>query len=481
MATVAELNPVSVWKNFAAISAIPRGSRNEDRIKSFILGHAKKCGCATRQDSYGNIVAYVPANGRTGIPVVLQSHFDMVCEKNMDVTHDFAVDPLVLRVVGSTVKATGTTLGADNGMGVAIMLALMEEATAFIHPALELLFTSNEEIGLLGAAALDPSLISGARLINLDTEDFGEIYIGCAGGVDSGIMMPIERAHREDLVALSVVVRGLKGGHSGCDINTGRRNAIKLCSALLGRIADVCPLLLGDIKGGNQRNAIPREAMATIGVAKAAQPRVFEVVETALQQWRDEFGLAEPNLTLSVEITAKHDGYFLSQASSSAVLTLIAALPQGVLSYNQELKDLVETSTNVGVISTLADAVKIGMLNRSAVKSAITDTARIVRTVATGLGANVEETGLYPGWKPRASSPFLGLAKSVFAEIFSFEPTVKIVHAGLECGVLSEKFPNMDIISLGPTIRFPHSPDEEVEIATVGETYNYVKRLLAAC
>ena len=473
MTFVAELEPRQVWQHFDEILKIPRGSKNEQAMREYVIEVAQKHGLSYKQDQTGNVVVAKPAaNGREGRPVVvLQSHLDMVNEKNSDVQHDFDKDPLQPRLEGEYLKATGTTLGSDNGIGVAAALALMESANVK-HGPLEFLFTVDEETGLTGASGLAEDVLAGRLLINLDTEEEGALYVGCAGGGGSEIFLPLkETAAPKNHVALQLKLAGLRGGHSGVDIHLQRGNANKLLARALYRVAQggKIKFKLAEFFGGNKHNAIPREAFAVVHVPRKKQEDFAQALQQQIAAIQAEYRTAEPGLTLSISPAKAKKSW--SGKTTASVLALLQALPHGVLMMSNDIPGLVETSNNLAIVERKKKKLRLHSSTRSSVSSALQGVKDQVRAIAEGFGAQVEEVEGYPGWKPDLESRALAAAKHVHKELFHVEPEIKAIHAGLECGIIGEKYPGMDMVSMGPQIEFPHSPDERVKIKTVGNFY----------
>jgi len=473
------LEPRLVWQHFDAIRQVPRPSKHEEKIRAHVRAWAEARGFSVKEDAAGNIVVKVPATpGHENAPtVVLQGHLDMVAEKNADVSFDFFNDPIQVRIVGDYVYATGTTLGADNGIGVAAAMAVAEDPEA-VHGPLELLFTVDEETGLTGAMKLDPTLLSGRTLLNLDTEEDGAFYIGCAGGADAHAVFtvalePLPPGH----AALAVRVRGLRGGHSGVDIHENRGNALKFLARLLAAGRKVSPeLRIASIGGGSKHNAIPREADAVITVPASQLEAVKQAIFEMAGVLREEFGEVDPGQKVEVEETTTAQVF--AAADGNRLLDALLACPHGVLAMSRAVPGLVETSNNLAVVTTEGNQVKVVTSSRSSVMPSLRATLQQVEACFRLAGAAVEVHDGYPGWKPNPNSKVLQLAKEVFRREFGRDPEVKAIHAGLECGLIGEKFPGMDMLSLGPQIESPHSPDERVKISTVASFYRLLKAIL---
>ncbi len=460
--------PEALWSYFEEISGIPRASKNERRVLDYLLKFARKRSIEHRNDSRGNIVMVRSAAGgfEDSPVVVLQSHVDMVCEKNASSDHDFDRDPIVLKREGEWIGADGTSLGADNGIGVAAMLAILADSSLKLGP-MEFLFTVEEEVGLNGAMDLDTGMISGKRLINLDTEEVGTLYIGCSGGRDSDIYLPM---HADDtdgvLDFLRLGVTGLKGGHSGAEIHLGRANAIKLLARVLSSLKDSFPLRIVSVEGGDKDNAIPREAAAIIAVETNARDDVEKLFETFTESLVDEFRQLEPELRFSLEEQSEGLTVFNTSSSSNLIDTLMV-IPHGVLAMSAVMENLVETSSNLSSIRTESGAVHIHASHRSSVESALAWNCELHRSIARLSGARIEQDQGYPGWNPDPSSKLLEHAREAVQQVLGRPAAVRAIHAGLECGVIKDRFEGMDVISLGPTIRGAHSPDERVHIGSV--------------
>jgi dipeptidase D len=445
---------------------------------------AKGHGYEVVRDRVGNLVIKVPATpGHEGAPtVILQGHMDMVCEKNSDVEHDFMKDPIQVTVEGDWVTAVGTTLGADNGVGVAAGMAIAEDPDA-VHGPLELLLTVDEETGLTGAMQLDGSLLAGRTMLNLDTEEDGSVYIGCAGGADSVAEFPLAR--RKALlgsIPVQVAIKGLRGGHSGIDIDQNRGNAVKLAArVLLTAIGDGIELDLVSLDGGSKHNAIPREAFAVCRVPENSFANLEKVAQRCLGDFQKEFGAVEPNLELTLtKLDDSEDRQRpLNSHARDRLLYAIDGIPHGVLAMSREVPGLVETSNNLAVVKTEDASAVVTTSHRSSVMPALFRVQEQIRSICVLGGATVEVHDAYPGWKPNPDSPIVKRTVGVFERLFGKTPEVKAVHAGLECGLLLEKVPDLDVVSIGPELRHPHSPDEKVQISSVQRFYEVIKGVLA--
>ena len=464
MGFVAELEPKELWRHFDKILTIPRGSGNEQAIRNYVIALADAEGLEHAVDAVGNVVVRKAATSG-GATVILQSHLDMVNEKNSDVKHDFDRDPIEPRRDGEYLYATGTTLGADNGLGVAAMLALLQSKT-LKHPPLELLFTIDEETGLTGAAELDPALLSGGQLINLDSEEEFTVTVGCSGGAGNTIRLPLEfEATNTGDHALDIALGGMQGGHSGLDIHLQRGNAIKLLARILGAVPADLAFRLATFEGGNKHNAIPREARAVM-VVSGNDAGVRAAIASELAAVKAEYAAADSGIQLEIR-EAQNVARTLTPQATRKVLHLIEALPHGVLAMSADIPGLVETSNNVAIANVEQEQLVVTTSARSAVNTALRAVQRRIVAIAELAGAQAETKPGYPGWKPDLGSKLLAVVKDVHASTHGSEPEVVALHAGLECGVIGEKVPGMDMISFGPQIEHPHSPNERVLIASV--------------
>jgi dipeptidase D len=475
------LTPPQVWKYFAEVSAIPRGSKNEAAIAKYVLQTAKRLGLSAKQDKAGSVVVRKPASpGRERTPsVCLQGHLDMVCEKTPDSTHDFLKDPLDLKRVDGFLMANGTTLGADNGIAVAASLAIMEDRT-LTHGPLEFLFTVDEETGLTGAKRLEPGFVTSRTLLNLDSEEEGELYVGCAGGRDTEGRWPVKfEPAPKGSAPWSIKISGLRGGHSGLEIDKNRGNAVKILTRLL-IVAAECGARVSTLQGGNKRNAIARDAEAVVCVPTSKAAKMKAAVLKLSAAIAAEMSSVEPGFAVSVR--AAHSvtrPKVLPLALQTKILLTVAGLPHGAMKMSSDIPGLVETSTNVAVVSTDKNSVSVVTSQRSSVESEIREIAQTVSAVFTLGGARVRTSDGYPGWKPNLDSPILKLAQETYRKMFGAEPAVKAVHAGLECGIIGEKYPGMDMVSFGPTMTGVHSPDEKLDVASVPKFYDFVLGILA--
>jgi dipeptidase D len=473
------LKPAGLWERFYEISQVPRPSKKEEKILEYLKELCTKLNLEYKQDKTGNMLISIPAvEGYENAPVVvLQAHVDMVCEKNNTSNHDFENDPIKLVRTNGWLKADGTTLGSDNGIGVAAALAVATDKE-IIHGPVEILLTVDEETGLTGANNLEPGFVTGKMLFNLDSEEDGAFYVGCAGGIDTVGKFKIEtESIPSETESFKLSVTGLKGGHSGLDIHTGRGNAIKLLARSLKLLSNF-NTSVSSIEGGNLRNAIPREASAVIHFNEKDKNEVERIIRAFEADAQNEFKTSEGNVTITLtKNDSEVDNYFKKDFFNRLVNTLLA-LPAGVISMSQDIPDLVETSTNLATIKIDNGYLKVGTSQRSSVESAKKYIAESVSAVFNLSGAEVERGDGYPGWKPDLNSDILKISKESFKELFGTEPMIKAIHAGLECGILGGKYPGLEMISFGPTIEGAHSPDEKIKIETVERFYSLLKAVL---
>lgn len=473
------LQPNAVWKHFYSLTQIPRPSKHEKEVVDFVVKFAKEKGLEVIIDKVGNVIIRKSATpgmeNRMGI--ILQGHLDMVPQKNSDKVHNFEEDPIEAYIDGEWITANGTTLGADNGIGVAAAMAVLEDKT-LVHGPIEALFTIDEETGMTGAFGLEPATLKGDILINLDSEDEGELYVGCAGGLDANIQLNYspQKAHT-DFDYIKISVTGLKGGHSGMDISSGRANAIKLLFRFLIGLESKCNFSLASLDGGSLRNAIPREAFAVIGVDSNNYNEVQKLLNEYLNVYKSEFSKVEPDLKMAVEKVSA-PSTIIDTKSQWAIIRAVFGCPNGVVRMSDSMPGLVETSTNFARIFTKDDKILAQCLLRSSVDSAKEALAQKIAAVFQLAGADVTFTGGYPGWKPNMDSAILKTMQQVYQKNFGKIPEIKAIHAGLECGIIGGVYPNLDMISFGPTIRYPHSPDEKVKIDTVDMFWRFLVEVL---
>ncbi len=469
MSEIRNLNPTLVWELFDEITRVPRPSKKEEKIIAYLVDFATRHNIDYKRDAVGNVVMRVPATaGYESRPtVVLQAHMDMVCEKNSDVQHDFERDPIRTRIVDGWVMAEGTTLGADCGIGVAAALAVLIDPT-IEHGPVEALFTIDEETGLTGAFCLADDMISGKYLINLDSEDEGELFIGCAGGVDTvATFHYTPEAAPADYGYYRVEVAGLCGGHSGDDIDKGRANSNKLLARMLLESELLYGLRLSRFDGGNLRNAIPREAYAVVGVP-AAQKKAFEIYFAEFESLAtDEIRLTEPNVRFSLA-ECECPTHLVDWKTQRALIRALVGVANGVIAMSAAMPGLVETSTNLASVKMPSEGeIVVTTSQRSSVGHAKLYAMRQVESVFELAGASVEHSDGYPGWAPNPDSQLLKWCEASYADLFGMQPKVRAIHAGLECGLFLEKYPHLEMVSFGPTLRGVHSPDERIEISTV--------------
>ncbi|RPH72235.1 aminoacyl-histidine dipeptidase [bacterium] len=473
------LAPSGIWVNFKNLTQIPRPSKKEARIIEYVKSFGEGLGLETIVDSVGNVIIRKPANpgmeNRKGI--IFQSHLDMVPQKNSDKTHDFERDPIEAYIDDDWVKANGTTLGADNGIGVAAMLTVLESGN-LKHGPVECLFTIDEETGMTGAFALKAGLLKGDILLNLDSEDEGELYIGCAGGMDANIEFDyLSGAIPSDHAAYEIRVSGLKGGHSGLEINLGRGNSNLVLFRLLRKAEQAFNLRLCEFEGGNMRNAIPREAHATVLVPKSRKEDFEKLINYYKQVVGKELAAVEPDFKIDTRETTQ-PARVMESDLQNRVIASVFSCPNGVVRMTDGIPGLVETSTNLSIVKTTVDKININCLLRSSVDSAKENLSEVIRALFDLAGARSVFTGSYPGWKPNMNSAIMGVMDEVYQKMYNKKMEIKAVHAGLECGIIGGVYPNLDMVSFGPTIRHPHSPDEKVNVPSVQKFWDFLVKTL---
>ena len=481
MSELSQLSPQPLWDIFAKICSIPHPSHHEEELAQHIMGWAKEKGLFVDRDAVGNILIRKAATAgmENRKPVVLQAHLDMVPQKNNDTVHDFAKDPIQPYIDGEWVKARGTTLGADNGIGMASALAVLADDSVE-HGPLEVLLTMTEETGMDGAFGLQAGWLQADILINTDSEEEGEIYMGCAGGIDFTSNLTLTReAIPAGFQSVKLTLKGLKGGHSGGDIHLGLGNANKLLARFLAVHAAELDLRLVDFNGGTLRNAIPREAFATVAISADKAEQLKTQVVTYLDILKNELSIKEKNLTIVLEPTTTDKGVLNAQSRDSFV-HLLNATPNGVIRNSDVAKGVVETSLNVGVVTMTDDNVEIHCLIRSLIDSGKDYVVSMLESLGKLAGAKTQPKGGYPGWQPDASSPVMQLVRETYQRLFNKTPNIQVIHAGLECGLFKKPYPQMDMVSIGPTITGPHSPDEQVHIESVGQYWTLLTELLKA-
>lgn len=477
---VKELKPELIWKCFDEITKVPRPSCHEEKIREFLLKFAKDHGIEARTDKCGNVVMRKAATpGHENAPtVILQAHMDMVCEKNGDVEHNFLEDPIATYIDGEWVKAKGTTLGADNGIGMAAAMAVMLDKD-LVHGPVEALFTINEEIGLEGAQNLGTDMISGQMLINLDSEDDGEIFVGCAGGIDTTADFTYKRSFTpENFEYMRVSVSGLLGGHSGSDINLGRANANKIIARFIWECSQKWDITVCSISGGNLRNAIPREAEAVFGIHSDHKDALKHHLKKYYEEIKMEYEGVEPMMDFRIEPCERPE-YCIDSETSIALIRAIYSAPHGVYSMSRDIEGLVETSTNLASVKIIDDhTIRITTSQRSSVESRKNDIAGQVEAHFQLAGAKVSHSDGYPGWAPNMKSLIMKISADAYEELFGVKPAIKAIHAGLECGLFLSKYPKLDMVSFGPTMTGVHSPDEKLLIPTVDKFWKHLCRVL---
>jgi dipeptidase D len=472
---LSSLKPQAIWKHFETLTQIPRPSKKEERIIQVMKEFGESLGLETIVDEVGNVIIKKPATpgmeNRKG--VILQGHLDMVPQANSDKQFNFETDPIEAYIDGEWVTANGTTLGADNGMGVAAAMAVLE-AKDLEHGPIEALFTIDEETGMTGAFGLKPGLLQGDILLNMDSEDEGELYIGCAGGANANSSLQYsEEDVPADYISLKIMVAGLKGGHSGIDIPLYRGNANKILFRLLRFAAKDFGLKISSVDGGSLRNAIPREAHALVAVPSASKDSFLKAVKSYEATVKSEYATVDPDLKIEVK-EAEKALKVMEAKSQTAFVNAVHACPNGVIRMSNDMEGLVETSTNLAIVKIENGKAAALSLVRSSVDSAKEDLCEMIDSVFALAGGVTVINGDYPGWKPNPNSPILHEMKEIYNNKFGKIPEIKAIHAGLECGLLGGVYPNFDMISFGPTIRYPHSPDEKVNIKTVEMFWDFL-------
>lgn len=475
MSTILQLAPQNVWKHFHSLTQIPRPSGHVEQVTEFLVNFGKQLGLESFVDEVGNVIIRKPATpsmeNRKG--VILQAHMDMVPQKNNDTVHDFTKDPIETYVDGDWVKAKGTTLGADNGLGVAAAMAVLE-AKDLKHGPLEVLITKDEETGMYGAFGLKEGTLKGDILLNLDSEDEGELYIGCAGGIDITAMLEYkEEVPAEGFVARKLTLKGLRGGHSGLEINQGRGNANKLLARVVHDLLVEFDCQLASFEGGNMRNAIPREAHAVLLFNPEDMDGLDEYIQEYEAQINAEYTTIESNVSLKIEDT-EMPAAVVPEEIQDNMINVLMACQDGVMRMIPTVPDTVETSSNLAIVIIAGGKAEVRILARSScdtMKDFLADSLAACFSMA---GMKVEFSGAYSGWQPNVNSPILQAMKQSYKEQFGIEPAVKVIHAGLECGIIGATYKNLDMISFGPTLRSPHSPDERAYIPTVAKFYDFL-------
>lgn len=482
MSTIEHAKTREVLKWFEAISQIPRRSKEEERIVEWLVGWGKEHGFPTKTDAVGNTLIEVPgtAGYESSPTVVLQGHMDMVCEKTPDSDHDFTKDPIKLVYDGDWLTADRTTLGADNGIALAMaMVAALDTDTP--HPPLELLFTVDEETGLTGANALEPGFIKGKLLVNIDSEDEGVFTVGCAGGVNCNLMVPVERAAAPSgHVACRLSAGGMKGGHSGIDIGLNRANAIRLLGrTLLAFAREGIDTRIATLKGGSAHNAIPRDAEALLFLAAGDVAKAAVITAKCVAVFLDESKATDPELAMELEPSDAAAGPPLSAAATAKVIDFLLALPHGVEKMSPDIDDLVQTSNNFSRIELKGDTIHVLTSQRSSVVSEIEALSERIESTARLAGGASSRTDGYPPWTPNLDSPLLARSVALYERLFDKKPVVEVIHAGLECGLIADRNEGMDMISIGPDLKDPHCPDERVSIKAIGKVWDFLAALFA--
>jgi dipeptidase D len=481
MATeIKTLEPKSLWESFYELTQIPRPTFQMKQVTGFIAGFGKKLGLETEQDEEGNVIIRKPAakGYENRKCLTLQSHLDMVPQKNSSVAHDFSKDPIDAYIDGDWVKARGTTLGADNGIGVSMAMAILADKDAR-HGPLEALFTVNEEVGMDGAFALKPGFVRGDIMLNCDSEEEGNLFVGCAGGADVNITLQYKKGSPliEGDVAVRLFLSGLKGGHSGVDIHLGRANANKLIFRVLKEIVSEYGARLAKIEGGSMRNAIPREAEAIITLPKNNVELLWEFIADYQEVYRKEYAGVEDNISLTVEL-ADLPFSLIPEEIQDDLINAVEGCQNGVITMLNDFPGTVESSSNLAIVKSSEGLIEIKILARSSSESRKEALLSSLESVFSLAGAKVDIGGAYNGWQPDINSPILKIMEDAYEQIYGKKAEVKVMHAGLECGIIQGIYPNIDIISIGPDLKFPHSPDEAISIASVGRTYDFILKVL---
>ena len=476
---IKNIEPVEVWSHFAALNSVPRPSKKEEKIIQFMVDFGKKLNLETITDAVGNVIIKKPASRgmETKKTIVMQGHLDMVHQKNTNTRFDFEKEGINMFVDGDWVKAKGTTLGADNGLGVAAIMAVLSSKT-IQHPAIEALFTIDEETGMTGAMNLDSSILTGKILLNLDTEEDDEIGIGCAGGLDITATKTYEEVEiPENTTAFSITITGLTGGHSGMDIHKGLGNANKIMNRLLFDSFTNFGLRIAEINGGSLRNAIPRESFAKVVVNSILRASFLSETNELISQIKNEFSTIEPNLSIKIEEIPQQKNVVDLSVQETFLRAMYAAL-NGVYKMSPDVEGLVETSNNIAKVDLKNGKILIGCLTRSSSESSKLDLANSIRSSFELAGFEVEFSGTYPGWLPNMNSEILQIVSNIYRKLFEKEPKIMACHAGLECGILGQNYPKMDMISFGPNIKGAHSPDERAQISSTQKFWKLLHEIL---
>ncbi len=480
MKSLEKLTEQNVFKYFSEISKIPRGSGNEKAISDYLLNFGKSLGLESIQDDANNIIIKKPATkGYENSPtVIIQGHMDMVCEKNKDKVHDFTKDPIELVVKDDYIYANGTTLGADDGIAVAYAMAILA-SNNISHPALEVLITTDEEAGMSGAMALSPEHISGKIVLNLDNEEEGKLLVSCAGGIRTKSLIKIQLEDKKEATKeFSIEVKGLKGGHSGMEIHLGKGNSNKIIGRILKNISNELSFNLVSIEGGSKNNAIPREASAVISINENDKDKLLEIVSNLTKDLKNEFATKDPGLLINISETTLTNNKVLSNEITQKVVNLLYMYPNGVNTESADIKGLIESSTNLGVVSMNNNEVEFDSAVRSSVFSLREDIVEKIKCITELLGGEFSSNAGYPEWPYKADSKIREICKDVFKRMYNKEPEIVAIHAGVECGLFKEKLGDLDMISFGPDLYDVHTPNEHMSISSVERCYEYLLEVL---
>lgn len=480
MKTLEKLTEENVFKYFSEISKIPRGSGNEKAISDYLLNFGKSLGLESIQDDANNIIIKKPATkGYENAPtVIIQGHMDMVCEKNKDKVHDFTKDPIELVVKDDHIYANGTTLGADDGIAVAYAMAILD-SNNISHPALEVLITTDEEAGMSGAMALSPEHISGKIILNLDNEEEGKLLVSCAGGIRTKSSIKIQLEDKKEAIKeFSIEVKGLKGGHSGMEIHLGKGNSNKIIGRILKNISNEISFNLASIEGGSKNNAIPREASAVISINETDKDKLFEIVSNLTKDLKNEFATKDPGLLINICETTLSNNKVISNEITQKVVDLLYMYPNGVNTESADIKGLIESSTNLGVVLMNDNEVEFDSAVRSSVFSLREDIVEKIKCITELLGGEFSSNAGYPEWPYKADSKIREICKEVFKRMYNKEPEIVAIHAGVECGLFKEKLGDLDMISFGPDLYDVHTPNEHMSISSVERCYEYLLEVL---
>lgn len=478
--SVRNLEPKIIWNHFEDLNAVPRPSKKEERVRQFMVDFGKSLGLETIVDKIGNVIIKKPASKgyESRETVILQTHIDMVHQKNATTEFDFSTQGIQSFIDGDWVKAKGTTLGADNGMGVAAAMSFLSSKD-LAHPAIEALFTIDEESGMTGAKQLDGSILNGKILLNLDTEDDDEFSVGCAGGIDTNTFYTYSEENvPANYISFTLTLSGLKGGHSGMDINLGRGNANLLMNRILYTGTQVADIRICELNGGSLRNAIPRESVANIAVPASKKSEVTKALENIAGIIKAEYHVNEPGMKFIITENSSKPAKMIAKADQDKCIRAIYTTPNAVWKMSENIPGLVETSSSLAKVVFKDGQFTTQSLQRSMVESGKEDIANAIRLTYELIGAKVVQDGAYPGWAPNPDSKILKVLEKQYVALFNEQPKVKACHAGLECGILGEHLPNCDMISFGPTIRNPHSPDEKVNIQSVQKFWKFLTNVM---